>query len=86
MDYSATRSKNSTILVYPANGYMGYMICKELIHGARQNRQMLNVKEVLAVCCGEAGMYDKLKDMGKPIKTIVLKNADNMSEWKKHMK
>ncbi|TPX47227.1 hypothetical protein SeLEV6574_g02780 [Synchytrium endobioticum] len=86
MNVTGSRSKNSTILVYPANGYMGYMICKEIVHESQRKAQMRNVNEVIAVCCGEGGMYEKLKGMGKPIKTIVMHNADNMSEWKSQMK
>ncbi|TPX44354.1 hypothetical protein SeMB42_g04354 [Synchytrium endobioticum] len=78
----SSRKGSSIVIVYPANGHIGYMICKDLVHGDH----MGNVKEVLAICCGEGGMYDKLKEMGKPIKTIVMHDADKMSDWKKHMK
>jgi hypothetical protein len=71
-------------MVYPANGYMGYMMCKEMVHESKHGK--MHVKEVLAVCFGNGGMYEKLKEMRKPIKMIVLKDASRMSEWKKEMK
>lgn len=86
MNYWISKSKkSSTIMVYPANGYIGYMICKELSsHHSSNDAQNM---EVLAICCGEGGMYDRLKDMGKPIKKIiVLNDAFRMSEWKKELK
>jgi hypothetical protein len=78
--------KSNTVLVYPANGYKGYMICKELTRESNSHGQGMQVKEVLAVCCGTGGMYEKLKGLGRPIKTIVLEDASRLSEWKKEIK
>jgi nucleoside-diphosphate-sugar epimerase len=65
-------------MVYPANGYMGYTMCKEMVRESKQ---------VIAVCCGTGGMYEKLKEMGKSVKMMmVLDDASRMSEWKKEMK
>jgi hypothetical protein len=81
---SANNSKECTIMVYPANGRMGYMMCKEMARESKDRK--MKVRQVLAVCCGTGGMYEKLKEMGKPIKMIVLEDASRMSEWKKEMK
>jgi hypothetical protein len=81
---SGNKSQDCTIMVYPANGYMGYMMCEEMVHESKHGK--MQVKEVLAVCFGTGGMYEKLKEMGSPVKMMVLEDASRMSEWKKEMK
>ncbi|TPX37149.1 hypothetical protein SmJEL517_g01038 [Synchytrium microbalum] len=79
---SMTSSKKHCVLVFPANGCMGYDMCRELCEGAKKE----HLEEVYAVCCSSEGKWvDKLKDLGKKCKVICLDKPTDMDCWKKHV-
>jgi hypothetical protein len=80
---SMTGAKKHCVLVFPANGYMGYDMCRDLVEGAKKE----HCEEVYAVCCSSEGKFvSKLKDLGKKCKVICLDMASNMDCWKKQVK
>ncbi|TPX42338.1 hypothetical protein SeMB42_g05169, partial [Synchytrium endobioticum] len=79
-------------MVYPANGSLGYEICRELVEGEFKKgsieiQKKKRVHKVIAVCCSrDAKWVDKLKNLGGVVHVINLDNATRVESWRKALK